>query len=207
MTHWWISCASSWVARTAVGLVLLLVQAPAGAWTPPTLPALDASSPSELTTYSDSPSARAGINDPFDAQVWWLDMDYRLGRFITTKTMRRPLLEKVMQAATRAGLSPELVMAVIQVESRFDARAVSPAGAIGLMQVMPFWKKIIGKPEDDLFDPQTNLAYGCTILAHYLSTEKGDMTDALARYNGSLGQTWYPERVMQAWNNQWWVIR
>ncbi len=54
---------------------------------------------------------------------------------------------------------------------------------------------------DDLTEPNRNLRYGSTILAHYLAVERGDFTRALARYNGSLGQTWYPERVLKAWRD------
>ncbi len=91
------------------------------------------------------------------------------------------------------------MLALIQVESAFRVEAVSSAGAVGLMQIMPFWIRELGLPADDLKDPWRNLRYGCTILAHYLAVERGDFTRALARYNGSLGKTWYPERVMRAW--------
>ncbi len=94
-------------------------------------------------------------------------------------------------------------MAVIQVESAFRADAVSSAGATGLMQIMPFWVAELGLPIDDLKDPWRNLRYGCTILAHYLAVENGDMTRALARYNGSLGNTWYPERIMHTLSKHW----
>ena len=50
---------------------------------------------------------------------------------------------------------------------------------------------------------ETNLRYGCAILKHYLDRENGDLTRALARYNGSLGKTWYPERVLEALSSRW----
>jgi soluble lytic murein transglycosylase-like protein len=89
------------------------------------------------------------------------------------------------------------------VESNFDRFAISSAGARGLMQVMPFWLDEIGRPDDDLFDIETNLRFGCTILRHYLDRERGDRVRALARYNGSLGQTWYPQRVFTALSQRW----
>ena len=107
------------------------------------------------------------------------------------------------RAASRAGLEPEIVLALIEVESHFDPYAVSRVGAQGLMQVMPFWKKEIGRPDDNLIDTDTNLRYGCTILKHYLKREKGRLADALARYNGSYGQYWYSERVLLAWEKRW----
>lgn len=137
--------------------------------------------------------------------AWLAAMQARLAPFLPDPQTRLALLRRVRQEARLAGLSPQIVLAVIQVESAFKADAVSSAGALGLMQVMPFWKEVIGRPEDDLLDPGLNLRYGCTILAHYLRLEDGDLTRALARYNGSLGETWYPERVMRAWSNRWWL--
>lgn len=134
---------------------------------------------------------------------WVHDMSPRLARYIKDPDRRQQLLLPIYQEAKLAGLAPELVMAVIQVESTFRADALSPAGATGLMQIMPFWITELGLPDDNLQDPARNLRYGCTILAHYLAVENGDMTRALARYNGSLGKTWYPERVMRALNNHW----
>lgn len=94
-------------------------------------------------------------------------------------------------------------MALIEVESAFDSYAVSVAGAQGMMQVMPFWKKELGRSEDNLINPQSNLRYGCTILKHYLDREQGRLADSLARYNGSYGQYWYPQRVLDTWDFHW----
>ncbi len=142
------------------------------------------------------------------AEVWatrqWInDMAPRLARYVPDPERRRTLLARIHQEARLAGLAPELVLSVIQVESAFRAEAVSSAGAVGLMQIMPFWVRELGLPADDLQDPLRNLRYGCTILAHYLAVENGDLTRALARYNGSLGKTWYPERVMRALASRW----
>lgn len=143
--------------------------------------------------------------DEFDAQVWLVDMSGRLQKRMPDNKKRMAFLSLVHSEATRAGLSPELVLSVIQVESAFDRFAISRVGAQGYMQVMPFWKKEIGRPDDNLMHPATNLRYGCTILKHYLDKEKGDWTRALARYNGSLGRVKYPEKVMLTWERHWFV--
>lgn len=145
------------------------------------------------------------FNDEFEAQVWLVDMSARLKRFIKDPKKRLDLLRMIHQEAKRADLSPELVISVIHVESAFNSYAVSYVGAQGLMQVMPFWKNELGRAEDNLINISTNLRYGCTILKHYLKREKGDWTRALARYNGSLGRTKYPEKVMNFWQKYWFV--
>ncbi len=145
------------------------------------------------------------FNDEFEAQVWLVDMSARLKRYIKDPEERLHLLRMVHKEATRAEISPELVISVIHVESAFNSYAVSYVGAQGLMQVMPFWKKELGRGDDNLIDTNTNLRYGCTILKHYLDREKGDWTRALARYNGSLGRTKYPEKVMNFWQKYWFV--
>lgn len=145
------------------------------------------------------------FTDQFDAQVWLVDMSARLKRYIKDPQERLTLLRMVHQEAKRADLSPELVISVIHVESAFNPYAVSYVGAQGLMQVMPFWKNELGRKGDNLINPATNLRYGCTILKHYLKREKGDWIRALARYNGSLGRTKYPEKVMNFWQKYWFV--
>lgn len=144
-----------------------------------------------------------GFDNRFHAEVWLLDMATRLEPLIPDEKRRLSLLRAVYREAKYAGLPPELVLAVIQVESRFEKYAVSWAGARGLMQVMPFWVEEIGRPRDNLFDVDTNLRYGCTILRHYLDAENGDLSQALARYNGSTGEYWYPTRVQAALENRW----
>ena len=147
----------------------------------------------------------SSFNDRFDAEVWLVDMSGRLKSFIKDAQQRLSLLKRVHAEATRAGIEPELVMAVIQVESAFKQYAISRVGAQGLMQVMPFWKFEIGRPNDNLTKMATNLRYGCTILKHYIDKEKGDIIRALARYNGSLGKVHYPEKVLNAWQKNWFV--
>jgi len=143
------------------------------------------------------------FDDRFDAEVWLIDMSNRLKPFVKNDIKRIDLLKQIHFESTRAQLRPELVLAVIEVESRFDKFAISSAGARGLMQVMPFWLKEIGRPEDNLFDMQTNLRMGCIILRHYLDKEKGDLTHALARYNGSLYSHRYTNKVFRALDKRW----
>ena len=143
--------------------------------------------------------------DRFDAEVWLVDMSKRLSRYIKDPEERLTLLRKIHAEARKAELEPELVMSLIHVESAFQRFAISSVGAQGLMQVMPFWKNEIGRPEDNLMDIQTNLRYGCTILKHYINKEKGNLIRALARYNGSLGRLKYPAKVMRFWEQYWFV--
>ncbi len=143
------------------------------------------------------------FEDRFDAEVWLTDMSTRLSAILPDTQERLDILRAVHQEASRAELPPELVLALIQVESNFDRFAISSAGARGLMQVMPFWLDELERPDDNLFHVRTNLRFGCTILKLYLAREKGDKVRALARYNGSLGQTWYPRRVFDALSKRW----
>nr|WP_154654866.1 lytic transglycosylase domain-containing protein [Solimonas variicoloris] len=139
----------------------------------------------------------------FDAEVWLLDMSGRLQRFMPDAAQRLELLRLVHSESRRAKLAPELVLAVIEVESGFNRYAVSSAGAQGLMQIMPFWLKEIGKPDDNLFHARTNLRMGCTILKFYLDKERGNLVGALGRYNGSYGKPDYPMLVVNALNRRW----
>lgn len=145
----------------------------------------------------------SSFKDRFEAEVWLMDMSRRLQPRMPDTEARLRLLRLVHLEATRAGLPPELVLAVIEVESNFDRFAISRAGARGLMQVMPFWIDEIGRPGDNLFQIRTNLRFGCAILRYYLERENGNIQRALARYNGSVGQTWYPERVFEALTRRW----
>ena len=143
------------------------------------------------------------FTDRFDAEVWLTDMSRRLESRVKNPDERLYILKKVHYEAKRAKLEPELVLALINVESNFDRFAISSAGAQGLMQIMPFWLDEIGRPDDNLFDIATNLRFGCTILNIYLKRERGDMRKALARYNGSVGKNWYPARVYKALSRRW----
>ena len=141
--------------------------------------------------------------DRFDAEVWLVDMSGRLSRYVKDPQQRLELLRAIHASATEAGLPPELVLAVIEVESHFDRFAISRVGAQGMMQVMPFWKDEIGRPDDNLTINATNLEYGCRILQFYLQREKGHLHRALARYNGSLGSRKYSNKVYRAWSSHW----
>jgi soluble lytic murein transglycosylase-like protein len=152
---------------------------------------------------SDSRPTVSSFKDPMEAADWLGEMSRRLEKRIPNREYRIDLLRSVHYEATRAGLDPQLVLGLMQVESGFRKYAVSSAGARGYMQVMPFWVKVIGRPDDSLFDLRTSLRYGCTILRHYLDIEKGDLFRALGRYNGSLGKPEYPNMVRAAWQNQW----
>lgn len=141
--------------------------------------------------------------DKYDAQVWLTDMSARLAKQVRDPEERLAILTEVHFEATRVGLPPELVLAVIDVESNFDRFAISRAGARGLMQVMPFWLKEIGRPDANLFKIDTNLRFGCTILKYYLDMEEGDLLRALGRYNGSLGRRTYPNLVLDKLRLKW----
>jgi soluble lytic murein transglycosylase-like protein len=148
----------------------------------------------------------SSFTDKFDAEVWLVDMSTRLNKFVKNKQERLKILKHVHQEAHKVRLSPELILSVIHVESYFDQYAISRVGARGLMQIMPFWLKEIGHPNDNLFDIQTNLRFGCTILKYYLDIEKGNLSRALARYNGSLGKFKYPNKVFKAKKRYWYKL-
>ncbi|WP_053937689.1 lytic transglycosylase domain-containing protein [Amantichitinum ursilacus] len=164
--------------------------------------ALSASVQSSMArSIDDGVQPRLVFDNAAIGQVWLNDMSNRLARKIPDEFMRRKLLTSVQYEATRAGLDPQMVLGLINVESGFNRYAISSVGARGLMQVMPFWQRQIGTPQQNLFDMNTNLRYGCTILRHYLDIENGDLFRALGRYNGSLGRPEYPNMVYGAWKN------
>jgi soluble lytic murein transglycosylase-like protein len=148
---------------------------------------------------NDSPS----FVDRFHGEVWLTDMSGRLSRQVSDPEERIEILTLVHMEAARVELPPELILAVIEVESNFDRYAVSVAGALGLMQVMPFWIDEIGRPDDNLLHTSTNLRYGCTILRFYYDKENGDLRRALGRYNGSLGKRKYPNKVIDKLSTKW----
>ena len=143
------------------------------------------------------------IEDAAERKHWLTTMSERMRRWVPDERDRETLLVTIHYEATRAGLDPQLVLAVIEVESAFRKYAISSAGARGYMQIMPFWVDVIGRPDDNLFHMRTNLRYGCIILRHYLDIEKGDLFRALGRFNGSLGRSAYPNLVRTAWEGNW----
>lgn len=144
-----------------------------------------------------------GFIDRYTAEVWLVDMSGRLKPFMPNAAARMRFLRLLHAEATRARVSPELILAVIQIESRFDRYAISSSGAEGYMQIMPFWLKEVGDKNGNLFSPETNLRMGCTILRYYLDQTHDDWVKALARYNGSAGRADYPYKVLQALNSRW----
>jgi soluble lytic murein transglycosylase-like protein len=140
--------------------------------------------------------------DEYEAEVWYKMMEPRLRRAVQDRDERIELLKNVFCEAHRAGevrLPPGLVMAIIDVESRFNRWAVSPAGAVGLMQVMPFWPEQLGMRRYQLVKAPENIRMGAAIFRFYLKRERNDVAKALARYNGSVGRRWYSDMVIQRW--------
>jgi len=134
-------------------------------------------------------------------------MSARLTRQVPNPDERLEILKIVHYRALEAGVEPELVLAVIDVESNFDRFAISSASALGLMQVMPFWVDEVGYSDKNLlFDVDFNILLGCRILKYYLDMENGDLIQGLARYNGSTGRRWYGDRVIDRLRSKWYRL-
>jgi soluble lytic murein transglycosylase-like protein len=155
------------------------------------------------TSIADKPAPQHGFTDSAAAVDWLTEMSQRLEKKIPNFQTRIDFLRTVHYEAVRAGLDPQLVLALIHVESNFRKYAVSKFGARGYMQVMPFWVKLVGRRGDNLFSLRTNLRYGCVILRHYLDAEKGNLFRALGRYNGTVGKPGYPNMVIGTWRSVW----
>lgn len=187
--------------RTLTFALLLALAATGRGDVPSKLP------PEELAALRSELAAVLADTDPghdrFDAEVWLHAADRALAPFLRDTDERLALLGVVWDEARRHEIDPEFALAVMEVESTFDRFAVSSAGAQGLMQVMPFWKRELGRDDDNLTEPGTNVRYGMTILAHYLEREQGDAVRALTRYHGNRRDLSYPERVYRAWNRHW----
>lgn len=182
---------------TAVFSVLVSMVGPAVADDHPSV------DPALRDALSQAIDDSTSFSDRYEAEVWLMDMSNRLSDRIPDEEQRLRLLRQVHAEAKRVDLRPELVLSVIEVESNFNRYAISRVGARGLMQIMPFWLEEIGRPEANLFKPSVNLRFGCTILRHYLDMEDGNVTRALARYNGSLGSMRYPSLVYTALTESW----
>lgn len=155
----------------------------------------------------DAVNEAESFTDRFDAEIWLTDMSSRLAKQVPNVDERLAILETVHRQATLAELPPELVLAVIDVESDFDRFAISSASALGLMQIMPFWVDELGYDDKNLlFDIEFNVLVGCRILKYYLDMEDGDLIQGLARYNGSTGQRWYGDRVLDRLRLKWFRI-
>lgn len=147
----------------------------------------------------DHVDAAGSFTDRFDAEAWLMLMSGKLKRYVKDPDERLDLLRQIHHEAAAAGVKPALVLAVIETESHFNRFAISRVGAQGMMQIMPFWKHEIGRPEDNLTEVTTNLRYGCIILKHYMDRSNNKIAEALARYNGSYGSYKYSAKVMDAW--------
>jgi soluble lytic murein transglycosylase-like protein len=154
-------------------------------------------------SVSDHATPFLAFDTEAQARRWLVEMSQRLASRFPDRVQREEFLVTVHYEAKRAGLDPQLVLGLIQVESNFRKYAVSRAGARGYMQVMPFWVKLIGDKDHNLFHLRTNLRFGCLILRYYLDLESGDLYRALGRYNGSLGKPEYPTAVVSAWQRNW----
>jgi len=152
---------------------------------------------------ADTAVTRTAYSNPADEQAWLKEMSRRLAKRMPNEAERLEFLTTLHWEASRAGVDPQLMLGLIQVESGFRKYAVSPVGARGYTQVMPFWVKAIGNPDHNLFQLRTNLRYGALILRHYIDIERGDLFRALGRYNGSLGRAEYPNLVVGAWKRHW----
>ena len=155
------------------------------------------------SSVADRARPKLVFASPDEGELWLGEMSRRLAKRIPDAQSRLDFLVTVQYEAKRAGLDPELVLGLIDTESKFRKYAVSTVGARGYMQVMPFWVSLIGNREHNLFNLRTNLRYGCIVLRHYLDIERGDLYRALARYNGSLGKrSDYADKVMRAWQTR-----
>jgi soluble lytic murein transglycosylase-like protein len=143
------------------------------------------------------------FEDRYEQAVWFAAMEPRLSRYVKDAQEREQILHHVHCEARRVDVPPELVLAVMDVESRFDRYAVSSAGAVGLMQVMPFWPRELGMSNEQLIRIAENVRMGTTILGYYLRKERGNYQRALQRYNGSLGRPTYSDLVIDRLLARW----
>jgi soluble lytic murein transglycosylase-like protein len=197
------SCArgSPPAARPHVKPILWALLAAVGVLASP--PRADQQRDPELRTVVAKAIAEAEcFTDQYDSAVWYTLMEPRLRTLVPARDERLDILKQVYCETHRSGearLPPGLVMAVIAIESRFDRYAVSSAGAVGLMQVMPFWPERLGMHRYELIHVAPNIRMGCAILRFYLGYEHNDVRRALARYNGSVGRRDYPDLVLTQW--------
>jgi len=180
-----------------LGLMLMVISAP--------MSASEQEIPSAMTidVLRATAEQSTGFVDEFDAAVWMVAMDSRLARYVKDRQERVKILSIAHREASRHDLDPQLVLAVMHVESLFDRFALSRVGAQGIMQIMPFWKAELKQPEANLFKIDTNIRFGCLILKTYLTIEKGNLFRALGRYNGSLGKAKYPDKVFSRLKKYW----
>jgi soluble lytic murein transglycosylase-like protein len=202
MMHWHSFAAAFRSERRWAVLAALMASALAVA-DPAPLPQQD---PELRTVVQQAIEQAHCFADKYDSAVWFTLMEPKLRRYVKDKDERLLILQTVFCESHRPGatlLPPGLVMAVLDVESGFDHWAVSSAGAVGLMQVMPFWPEKLGMRRYELTHIEPNLHMGCAILRFYLDAERRDVRKALERYNGSIGHRDYPDRVIVRWTTYW----
>lgn len=198
----WLDCAIALMRklRLAGPLAALSLCVAVPAWS-------DAQRDPELKAIVGNAIASAEcFPDKYESAVWYTLMEPKLRRVVTDSTERMQILKTAFCEAHRPGeqrLPPGLIMAVMDVESRFNRWAVSSAGAVGLMQVMPFWPGELGMKRHQLTQVEANMRMGCAILRFYLRRERNDVRKALARYNGSVGRREYPDLVVTRWTRTW----
>jgi len=178
----------------------MLLLLPLAAWA---APAPNAQREPEIKSAVQHAIAQAEcFEDRYDSAVWYKMMEPRLRKKVPDREERMAILKNVFCEANRPGeirIPPGLVMAIIDVESSFNRYAVSYAGAVGLMQVMPFWPESLGMRRHQLTKTAENIRMGCAILRFYLKRDKHNVAKALARYNGSTGMRWYSDKVINQW--------
>lgn len=160
-------------------------------------------SDTERETLASSLAQELPHLDQLDIDLWMLSAGPIIQRFNSNEDEQRQIMAQVLRMSHAYDIPTDLVLAVIEIESHFDRYAISHAGALGLMQIMPFWIDEIGQPEDNLMTIDTNIRYGCAILRYYLDRNQGSWHLALAGYNGSTGRTVYSKKVLDAWDQRW----
>jgi soluble lytic murein transglycosylase-like protein len=201
----WISFARVCSPRRLPALALAALLT-AGASAPATAAVGAQQDPELRAVLQQAIGAAQCFSDRFDSAVWYQMMEPKLRRYVADRAERMALLTNVWCESRRAGkapLQPGLVLAVIDVESAFNRWAVSGAGAVGVMQVMPFWPQQLGMRRNQLSDVDANIRMGCAILRYYLQVERNDFHRALARYNGSVGSRKYSNVVVDRWTRRW----
>lgn len=187
--------------RVLLALMLIAALPGEAAWA---APAAEAQREPELRSAVQHAIDQAEcFEDHYDSAVWYKMMEPRLRNRVPDHEERMSILKNVFCEANRPGelrLPPGLVMALIDVESGFNRYAVSNAGAVGLMQVMPFWPENLGMRRHQLVRAPENIRMGCAIFRAYLRRENSNIARALARYNGSVGQRWYSDKVISQWS-------
>jgi soluble lytic murein transglycosylase-like protein len=152
---------------------------------------------------AEKAALRSYFSSNSEANAWLEDMSHRLETKIPDSEFRLDFLKAVHYESIRAGLDPQLVLGLIEVLSGFKKYTVSPKGEVGFMRVHPKWVRAIGQPDQNLFHLRVNLRYGCTILRYYLDTENGNLAQALARYDGSVKNLSFPNKVIKTWKTKW----